>query len=178
MNVRAPLLAALSPAIAIVAVSPAAPAWQRNPAVEFAELPFDVVSQCLLRQPEGITVDQATGEFYVADFDFPPPYFCPSGRIAVFDKSGKLERVLPLNSSPALLGLDFHPTTHELLVIDFGAHQVLSTNPLTGESTVFATGFDANSGLNALTFDSAGNVYISDSFKGIIWKVAPIGPRP
>src|SRR5262249_25188889 len=25
-------------------------------------------------------------------------------------------------------------------------------------------------GLNALTFDSAGNVYISDSFQGIIWK--------
>src|SRR5205085_9889511 len=120
-------------------------------------------------------------KFYVATFDFPDSK-CPTGRIAVFDKSGKLERILRLNSSPALLGLDFRPTPpapeHELLVIDFGAHQVLSTNPLTGDSTVFATGFDATSGLNALTFDSAGNVYISDSFEGIIWKVVPVGSRP
>ena len=28
----------------------------------------------------------------------------------------------------------------------------------------------AGSGLNALTFDKAGNVYVSDSFNGIIWK--------
>jgi DNA-binding beta-propeller fold protein YncE len=33
----------------------------------------------------------------------------------------------------------------------------------------------ANPGLNALTFDSAGNVYVSDSRQGIIWKTGPAG---
>jgi DNA-binding beta-propeller fold protein YncE len=176
MNVRTSLFAALC----AFALSPAANAWNRNPAVEFADLPDDPVAKCRLRNPEGITVDRKTGEFYVADFDYRGT--CGTGRIAVFSKSGKLLRILRLNSSPALLGLDFRPTPpsleHELLVIDFGAHQVLSTNPQTGASTVFATGFDAAAGLNALTFDKDGNVYISDSFQGIIWKVVPVGPRP
>jgi sugar lactone lactonase YvrE len=169
MKVRNSSIAALC-ALAILAVSPAAPAWNRNPAIEFAELPPP------LRNPEGLTVDRATGEFYVADFDYRGT--SGSGRIAVFNKSGKLERVLVLNSSPALLGLDFHPVTHDLLVIDFGAHQVLKTNPQTGVSTVFATlppGFDQGAGLNALTFDTAGNVYISDSFQGIIWRTTAAG---
>jgi DNA-binding beta-propeller fold protein YncE len=29
--------------------------------------------------------------------------------------------------------------------------------------------------LNSLTFDSAGNVYVSDSFQGIIWRTGPAG---
>jgi hypothetical protein len=32
-----------------------------------------------------------------------------------------------------------------------------------------------NSGLNALTFDKFGNVYVSDSFQGIIWRTGPGG---
>ncbi len=32
-----------------------------------------------------------------------------------------------------------------------------------------------NSGLNALTFDKAGNGYVSDSFNGVIWQVPPNG---
>ena len=32
-----------------------------------------------------------------------------------------------------------------------------------------------NSGLNALTFDKAGNLYVSDSFQGIIWRTGPGG---
>jgi sugar lactone lactonase YvrE len=170
MKVRTSSIVALCAALAILAVSPAAPAWNRNPAVEFAELPPP------LRNPEGITVDRLTGEFYVADFDYRGT--SGTGRIAVFSHSGKLERVLVLNSSPALLGLDFHPATHDLLVLDFGAHQVLKTNPQTGASTVFATlppPFDAGAGLNALTFDGAGNVYISDSFQGIIWRTTAAG---
>ena len=38
-------------------------------------------------------------------------------------------------------------------------------------SPVLAT----KSEVNALTFDNAGNVYISDSFQGIIWKTGPSG---
>jgi sugar lactone lactonase YvrE len=39
---------------------------------------------------------------------------------------------------------------------------------------VFAT-VTGSAGLNALTFDSAGNVYISDSSQGIIWRTGPGG---
>ena len=43
-------------------------------------------------------------------------------------------------------------------------------------STIFTTiPGGAAAGPNALTFDPAGNVYISDSFQGIIWQTAPTG---
>jgi len=45
---------------------------------------------------------------------------------------------------------------------------------LKGTSSVSAT-VTGSSGLNALTFDKAGNVYISDSFQGIIWRTGPTG---
>jgi len=64
--------------------------------------------------------------------------------------------------------------TQELLVIDFGAGKVLRVNPLTGASSLF-TSIGASAGLNALAFDSAGKVYISDSFQGIIWRTDPAG---
>jgi len=40
------------------------------------------------------------------------------------------------------------------------------------------TGHGSNSGLNALTFAKAGNVYVSDSFLGLIWKTGPNGGPP
>jgi hypothetical protein len=53
------------------------------------------------------------------------------------------------------------------IICDFGAGKVLRVDPVTGASGVFI-GPIANSGLNALTFDKAGNVYVSDSFNGVI----------
>jgi sugar lactone lactonase YvrE len=66
----------------------------------------------------------------------------------------------------------FQPSTQTLLVIDFGAGNVRSVDPITGLLSVCITvpTPPASTGLNALTFDSAGNTYISDSFQGIIWK--------
>jgi sugar lactone lactonase YvrE len=61
-----------------------------------------------------------------------------------------------------------------LLVIDFGAGKVLTVDPFSGASSVFMT-VTGSSGLNALTFDKDGNVYVSDSFQGIIWKTGPGG---
>jgi sugar lactone lactonase YvrE len=49
---------------------------------------------------------------------------------------------------------------------------------VTGASSVFMVPTIGGSGLNALTFDKAGNAYISDSFNGIIWKVGPSGGAP
>src|SRR3989442_13034616 len=118
MPVRSFWLAALS----ILALPPAAEAWNRTRAVEFADLPHP------LRNPEGITGGRRTGEFYVADFDYKAT--SGTGRIAVFDRSGRLLRILKPDSSPPLLGLDFPPTTHELLAIDFGGKRGQPLAPL------------------------------------------------
>jgi sugar lactone lactonase YvrE len=151
-----------------IGLSPlAASAWQRGDVERFATLPSGAA------RPEGIAADKA-GNLYVATFD-PTGSATDKRQLFVFDRQGRLVRgVAVAGASSALLGLDFHPTTGALLVIDFGKGNVLKVDPVTGASTIF-TSIGAGSGLNALTFDQAGNVYISDSFQGIIWKTGPAG---
>ena len=147
-------------------VSLEAAAWDRGKAERFATLPAGAPN------PEGITLDRH-GDVYVTGF---APTGTPPGKLFVFDgDSGHLKReVTVAGSSNLLLGLAFHPDSQKLLVIDFGASKVLSVNPFSGASEVFATVTGA-AGLNALAFDRAGNVYISDSFQGIIWRTGPAG---
>ena len=145
--------------------APDALAWIRSPATTFATLPAGAAN------PEGITADDA-GNIYVTTFN---PGGSGNGHMYVFSPSGQLLRdVTVAGSSPALLDLAFHPTTGDLLVIDFGNPRVLRVNPFSGASSVFTT-LPAGSGPNVLTFDSQGNVYISDSFGGIVWKTASGG---
>src|SRR5262249_43616171 len=105
------------------------------------------------------------------------------GRVFVFNPQGQFLRQLNFTGSTgALLGLDFN-SKGDLLVIDSAINsaakpQVFKVENLaTGASSVFTT-FPAGSGPNALTFDKAGNVYISDSFQGIIWQTGPDGGPP
>jgi DNA-binding beta-propeller fold protein YncE len=101
-----------------------------------------------------------------------------TGNAAVFviRPNGKLVRQVAIaNSSPHMLGLRFNPVNGFLLVLDFGAGTVLHVDPATGASSLFMTPTIAGAGLNALTFDKLGNVYVSDSFNGIIWKTGPNG---
>ena len=168
---RSALLAALSAFL----LSPAVFAWNRGEATTFARLPQ------AQRNPEGLALDRTNGDVYAADFDISRAGKAGQvGQVVVFNREGKLLRVLNVaNSSPLLLGLDFHPMTHALLVLDFGNQQVLEVDRLTGQSKVFATVTSkaGSSGLNALTFDAHGNVYVSDSFLGIIWTTGPGGGK-
>lgn len=164
-------LAVFATLIAFTMVSLPAQAWIRSPATTFATLPAGATPS------EGITTGP-DGNVYVTTFGFPPNVpggATDPGRLITFDRHGNLIRqVVIAGASPHLLGLAFHPTTKELLVLDFGAGKVLRVNPTSGASSVFSN-IGTSSGLNALTFDAAGNVYVSDSSQGIIWRIPPGG---
>ncbi|WP_341318452.1 SMP-30/gluconolactonase/LRE family protein [Paraburkholderia sp. IMGN_8] len=74
-----------------------------------------------------------------------------------------------------MLDVGFPPQTGKLLAVDYGAGKVLSVDPNTGASSVFMTVTDKHSGLDGITFDAAGNVYVTDAHQGMIWKVGPDG---
>jgi DNA-binding beta-propeller fold protein YncE len=148
-------------------------AWERGNVETFAVLPQGATG------PEGIAVHN-DGDVYVGTFGFTTtgPVAGP-GKIFVFNEHGRLLRTLSVAGSTAqLLGLDFHPNTNTLLVVDFGNGNVRSVDPNTGSSSVCITippPGSGGAGLNALAFDKAGNTYISDSFQGIIFKKTGAG---
>jgi sugar lactone lactonase YvrE len=144
-------------------------AWDRGHVERFATLPAGAAN------PEGIAVDRH-GDVYVTGFN---PTGAGVGKVYVFDgDSGHLKRVLEVTgASSALLGIAFHPNTRELLVADIGQARVHRVDRFSGEASVFAQA-PAGAGMNALAFDRAGNVYISDSFGGIVWRTGPTGGAP
>jgi sugar lactone lactonase YvrE len=128
---------------------------------------------------EGLTVGP-DGNIYVPSFGFNTTGALSGNAVLfVIRPDGTLVRKVTIaNSSPHMLGLGFNPVNGFLLILDFGAGKVLHVDPVSGASSVFMTPTVAGAGLNALTFDKLGNVYVSDSFNGIIWKTGPNGGTP
>jgi sugar lactone lactonase YvrE len=129
---------------------------------------------------EGLTVGP-DGNIYVPSFGFNTKgALTGNAALFVIRPDGTLVRKVTIaNSSPHMLGLRFNPVNGFLLVLDFGAGKVLHVDPVSGASSVFmALSPPPTNGLNALTFDKLGNVYVSDSFAGVIWKTGPNGGTP
>ncbi len=152
-------------------------AWDRGDVDVLAVLPE--VSPGVPSSVEGLTVGP-DGNIYVPSFGFNSKGAITGNAVLfVFKPNGRLVRQIPIaNSSPHMLGLAFNPVTGNLLICDFGAGVLLKVDPVTGSSSVFMQPTLRNPGLNALTFDRAGNVYVSDSFNGVIWKTGRNGGTP
>jgi DNA-binding beta-propeller fold protein YncE len=163
---------------ALIALSGAgtAGAWDRSRAETFAVIPD--IAPGVASMTEGLAVGP-DGNVYTPTFGFNSAgaVSIPNASLFVFDPDGHLVRAVTVqNSSPHMLGLAFNPVTGDLIICDFGAGNLLKVDPATGASSIFMRAPNAaSSGLNALTFDAAGNVYASDSFQGVIWKTGPNG---
>jgi len=153
--------------LSLVLVSLDAAAWERGSVQSFASLPPGAPN------PEGIAAD-SQGNIYVTGFGPTTPQGATGpGYVFVLGQNGKLLRTLrPAISSNALLGIAVHPDG-DLLVVDFGQSQVLRVDSRSGAASIFMTVPPpvppAAHGLNDITLDRAGNVYVSDSFEGTLF---------
>ena len=128
--------------------------------------------------PEGIAAD-AAGNIYAATFEFPPA----PNKIHAFGPNGKLKFSIGINFSPLgmIIGSD-----GALWVTDFGnGRAVRFSPPFSASSTPSGTPIQVcpsgtapaqtttpSCGLNAFDFDGSGNLFVSDSFGGRIFKIA------
>jgi sugar lactone lactonase YvrE len=145
-------------------------AFDRGTVERFATLPPGEA------YPEGIDADPE-GNVYVVTVGANKPDTSP-GSLFVFDPNGKLLRTLHTEgTSPWLLDLRFQPNTGKLLVVDYQNPKVFAVDPKTGATSVFMTVTGEHPGLDGLTFDADGNVYVTDAHQGIIWRVGKRGRR-
>ena len=172
-----------------------AAAWDRGKAELFATLPDGV------RFPEGITANPASGDIFVGTFDAPSATNTPDNKLLRFNRHGKLEASRSFGTTPLLglefnpndgkvyiaaVG-DFSGTGSRIVRIpaNFDADTAIEEvapipaigapaprvvpNPDGSADTI--TFGNAARVPNALTFDRGGNLYVSDSFQGAIFRI-------
>jgi len=159
----------------------------RNAANQFAVLPDGV------RYPEGITANPATGDIFVATFDFGPN----ANKLMRFSRNGQLSAIKDFDGTP-LLGLEFDAAHGKVYILNFGASRVqriaanfdsstavenvatipgigaptprVVGNP-DGSSDTIAFGSNGFPAPNSMTFSRNGSLYVSDSFQGAIFRI-------
>jgi len=120
--------------------------------------------------PEGIAADWR-GRIFVATFDF-----TVGNVVYVFDRNGKLDETISLPAGVVPLGMEFDHRGN-LYVANFGGGTVLKFEPPFNSGSVpertFAVcgGAGAGCGLNSITFDKWGDLYVSDSFGGNVFRI-------
>lgn len=163
----------------------------------FAALPEGV------RFPEGITANPANGDLYVGTFDGGA-----QNKLLRYDRHGQLVAQRDFGTAP-LLGLEFDRASNKVYVtvvgdfvgtasriqrvaadLNSGAIEDVATIPGIGAPLPRTAGnpdgssdtitFGAGARVpNAMTFDGHGNLYVSDSFQGAIFKITdPQGCAP
>lgn len=163
----------------------------RDAAMRFATLPDGV------RFPEGITANPANGDIYVGTFDAVPPPNDRPNKLLRFDHDGHLVAQRDFGGTP-LLGLAFDRAHQKVYIANFGASKIQritatfdSTTAIEDVATIPGIGAppartvgnpDGSADTiifgsisfpapNALTFDRQGNLYVSDSFQGAIFRI-------
>jgi SMP-30/Gluconolactonase/LRE-like region len=146
----------------------AAAAWDRGHVDTFVVLPD--YAPGVPESAEGLAVG-LDGNIYVPSGGFNADGFVPGpAKLWVFNPAGQLIRTVTLTgTAPPVLGIAFNPSNGLAFIADLGNSSVFKWNPVTNTTTLAAS-LGAGAGPNAICFDAAGNVYISDSFQGIIWK--------
>ena len=163
---------------------------KRDAAEQFAVLPAGV------RFPEGIAANPKTGDVFVGTFD---PNGDPRhpNKLLRFDRRGKLQASKDFGGMP-LLGLEFNGTDGKVYICNFGASKVqripadftastlvedVATLPKIGPPAARTEGnpdgssdtiiFGSNSfpAPNALAFKKNGDLFVSDSFQGAIFRI-------
>jgi DNA-binding beta-propeller fold protein YncE len=163
------------------------PAWIDTQ--EFATLPSGV------RYPEGITANPATGDLYVGTFDAREPASTRNNKLLRYSRSGRLLAQKDFGPAP-LLGLGFREG--KVYILNFGASELQriaanfdAATPVEtvavfgslgpppprpvpnpdGSADVITFGSSGFPAPNAMVFDAADNLYVSDSFQGAIYRI-------
>jgi len=151
----------------------------------FAVLPDGV------RYPEGITANPRNGDIYVSTFDFGPN----ANALLRYDLRGRLIAQRSFGGTP-LLGLEFGPNDGKVYIANFGASKIqrvaadlsgtvvdVATIPAIGapaprtvgnpdgSSDVIQFGSNNFPAPNAMAFARNGDLYVSDSFQGAIFRI-------
>ena len=139
-----------------------------------------------VRHPEGLAADPTTGDVYVATFDF-----SVANKLLRYSSAGQLIATKDFGGAP-LLGLGWRDG--QVYILNMGLSKVQriaarfdASTPVEDVATIptLATGAGTRSGgvsgtitfgpaspaPNALVFDGAGNLYVSDSWQGAIFEV-------
>jgi DNA-binding beta-propeller fold protein YncE len=179
--------------LALVATQEVVASGPRQIAVErFIELPMDV------RHPESITSNDEARELYVGTFDARTPDSLRNNQLLRFSEGGKLLARRSFGATP-LTGIQFEKGY--VYVLNFGAsrlqkiradfdatttvddvaifrplpvpspapRQVPNPDGSVDEIKFGSAGLPA---INGMVFDRAGNLYVSDSFQGAIYRIS------